>query len=183
MQDFKTKYLNFRFLGKVFLVFVFIGAIIQGLTDVYKLAFSAYIVNESQIYKVDTFRLQGKAFYSNGGKYHSPSYDFSSTNGYTFTVDENTYQGIVDKNQFADTFSYHDLKFIAYSDKATTDAYKEKKTIYINVLQLQVGSKKYISIEKINEEHKNKLIRKILISTFLFLFVLITYLRTGKLFK
>ena len=184
MQNLKTKYLNFNFLGKVFLGCVFIGAIIQGLTNTYELLFSTYLLNENQIYKVDTFRLQGKAFYDNGGKYLSPSYDFSSTNGYSFAVDRKTYQGIVDKKQFADTFSYHDLQFIAYSDNITVDTYrKSKKPIFINALQLQVGNKKYISIDKANEEYKSKLIRHIFLTTFLFLIILIPHLSTGKIFK
>ncbi len=184
MQDFKTKYLNLSFLGKIFLGLIFLGAIIKGLTNTYELVFSTYLVNENQIYKIDTFRLQGKALYDNGGKYNSPSYDFSSTNGYTFIVDRKTYQGIVDKKQFADTFCYHDLQFIAYSDSLTADAYiKSKEPIYINALQLQVGSKKYISIDKVNEEHTSKLIRHILLTTFLLLVILIPYLSTGKIFK
>jgi hypothetical protein len=183
MQDFKTRYLNIRFVGKIFLGIVFLGAILNMVTNTYELVFSTYLLKEGEVYSVDTFRLQGKAFYNGGGKYDSPSYDFKSTNGYTFTVNSKTYQGIVDKKQFADTFSYHDLKFIAYSDSVTVDTYKKsKKPIHINALQLQVGSKKYISVDKINEAYRHKLVRNVALTTFLFLVILVAYLVKGKVF-
>lgn len=184
MQGFTKKYLNAHFLGKLFLGFIFTMAIIKGLASTYELVFGAYLVKESEIYKVDTFRLQGKAYYNSGGKYLSPDYDFSSTNGYRFGVDRKTYQGIIDKKEFADTFCYHGLQFIAYADSLTVEAYKKsKEPVYINALQLQVGSKKYISVDKVNKAYKHKLIREILLVSVLFLGLLITYRVKGKIFN
>ena len=183
MQIIKSKYFNLRFFGKVFLGTVFIGALIQGLTFAYKLTTGSYIMRESQIYVVDTFRLQGKAFYNSGQKYHTPSYDFSSTNGYSFSIDENTYKGITDKKRFGDTLSHHDLMFIAYSDKKISEIYLQNKSpILVNILQLKIGDTKYISIEKRNDEYKSMLIRKLLLTAFLFSFVLFVYWRSGKIF-
>lgn len=184
MLIFNREYFSLRFLGKIFLALVFIGAIIQGFTFVYKLASRNYILKESQIYMVDTFSLQGKAFYNSGYKYKSPSYDFSSTDGYSFSLDENTYKGMIDKKQFADIISYHELKFIAYSDKETADKYSRGiSPMFVNTLQLKIGDTKYISIEKRNNEYKGMLTRKLLLTIFLFSFVLFVYFRTGKIFQ
>jgi len=183
VQTLKNKHLSFYFVGKVFLGFVFLAAIVQALINIYRLSFNTWVVNESEIYKIDSFRLQGKAFYNSAEKYHTPSYEFNSTNGYSFSIDEKVYQGIIDKKKFADTFNYHELKYIAYSDKKTADLYsKDKKPFHINILQLQIGDTKYISTEKFNEAYKNKLIRNTLISAFLFLVILFTYIKTGKIF-
>ncbi len=183
MRIIKSKYFNLHFVAKVFLILVFIGALIQGLTYAYKLTTGGYILSDSQIYMIDTFRLQGKAFYNSGQKYHTPSYEFSSTNGNSFSIDENTYKAIIDKKQLSDTLSYHDLTFIAYSDKQTAEIYLQKKSpIFINILQIKVGDTKYISIEKRNKEYKSMLTRKLLLTVFLFSFILFVYLRIGKIF-
>lgn len=183
MQITKSKYLNLHFVGKIFLIIVFIGALIQGLTFAYKLTTGSYILSDSEIYMIDTFHLQGKAFYNSGRKYHTPNYDFSSTNGYNFSIDENTYKGIIDKKQIADKLSHHDLMFIAYSDKQTSEIYlKSKSPIFVNILQIKIGDTKYISLEKRNNEYKGMLTRKLLLTSFLFSFVLFVYWRTGKIF-
>jgi hypothetical protein len=184
MQDFKSKYINLNFFGKLFLGFLFIASLIQVMIGVYKLASKSYEVSDTDIYMVDSFRLQGKAFYNSGRKGSSPSYDFTSINGYSFVVDQKTYPGIIDKNEFADTFSYHNLKFVAYSNRKTAELYKKsKEPIHINLLQVQVGDKKYISVEGINAEYRNKITRNLLIWMLLFGFVLIKYLFTGKVFR
>lgn len=184
MQDFKQKYINLNFFGKLFLGFLFTASLIQVLVGAYKLASKSYKVNEADIYKIDSFRLQGKAFYNGGGKSGLPYYDFTSTNGYSFVIDQNVYPGIIDKNEFEDTFSYHNLKFIAYSDKKAAELYKKsKRPISINLLQVQVGDKMYISEEAVNAGYRNKVVRNVLMFIFLFGFILITYLRTGKIFK
>ncbi len=184
MQEIKKKYLNLSFLGKAFLGFIFIGSLVQVSIGAYKLASKSYKVNEADIYKIDSFRLQGKAFYNGGGKGGSPYYDFTSTNGYSFVIDQKVYPGIIDKNEFADTFSYHNLKFIAYSDKKAAELYKKSKDpISINLLQIQVGNRKYISVEGINAGYRYKIARNVLGWMLLFAFVMIRYLLTGKIFK
>ncbi len=184
MRDFKSKYVNLNFLGKLFLGFLFIASLIQVSIGTYKLASKSYKVSDADIYMVDSFRLQGKAFYNNWRKGNSPSYDFTSINGYSFVIDQKTYPGIIDKNEFADTFSYHNLKFIAYSNRKTAELYRiSKEPIHINLLQVQVGDKKYISVERINAGYRDKVIRNIFLWVFFFGFVLIRYLLTGKIFK
>lgn len=184
MQIRKTKYFSLHFLGKIFLAMIFIAAIIQGLTYTFKLISGNYILSDNQIYMVDTFRLQGKAFYNSGHKFQTPSYDFSSTNGYHFVIDANTYKGIINKKQFADTFSYHELGFIAYSDKKTADKYlQESAPIFVNILQLKIGETEFISIDKRNNEYRGMLVRKLLLTIFLLSFVIIIYFRTGRIFE
>ncbi len=184
MQDFKRKYINLNFFGKLFLGFVFIASLFQVSTGAYKLASKSYKVNEADIYKVDSFRLQGKAFYNRGGKSGAHYYDFTSTNGYSFAIDKKVYPGIIDKKEFDDTFSYHNLKFIAYSNKKTVELYKKSsEPIHINLLQIQVGDRKYISVEGINAGYRYRVMRNILGWMFVFGFVIIRFLLTRKIFK
>ena len=73
--------------------------------------------------------------------------------------------------------------FIAYSDKKISEIYLQNKSpILVNILQLKIGDTKYISIEKRNDEYKSMLIRKLLLTAFLFSFVLFVYWRSGKIF-
>lgn len=183
MNNLKRKYFNYVFLGKAFVGFVFIIGLIQFSTGVYHLASKDYIVKEADIHRVDSFRLQGKAFYNSGGKSNSPYYDFTSTNGYSFTIDNFVYDGIINKSEFRDTFYYHNLKFIAYSDQKTAALYRKSKTpIFIDLLQVQVGDKKYISVEGINESYRHKFISNLIVGIFLLGYLTIRYLRTGKIF-
>lgn len=184
MQDFKRKYINLDFLGKLFLGFLFAASFVQVSIQSFKLASKSYKISEADIYKVDSFRLKGKAFYNSGSKGSRPNYDFTSTNGYSFVIDQKVYAGIIDKKEFADTFCYHNLKFIAYSNKQTVELYKKsEKPIHISLLQVEVGDKKYISTEGINAAYRDKVIRNILGWIFVFGFVIIRYLITGKIFK
>jgi hypothetical protein len=184
MREIKKKYFNLSFLGKAFLGFLFIASLIQVSIGTYRLASKSYKVSDADIYMVDSFRLQGKAFYNNRRKGSSPSYDFTSINGYSFVIDQKVYPGIIDKDEFADTFSYHNLKFIAYSTRKTAELYRiSKEPIQIDLLQVQVGDKKYISVEGINAGYRYKVIRNILGWMLVFGFVLIRYLLTGKIFK
>lgn len=184
MKNFKRKYFSLAFLGRVFLVFIFIFGLIQFSIGVYQLVSKKYMVRETDIYMVDSFRLQGKAFYNSGGKGRSPFYDFVSTNGYSFTVDDFVYDAIINKNEFRDTFSYHNLKFIAYSDQETVTLYKKSKTpIFIDLLQVQVGDKKYISVDGMNEGFRHKFISNLIVGIFLLGYLTIRYWRFGKIFE
>jgi hypothetical protein len=183
MKKFKDKYLTFKFLAKAIFVFLLVASVIELVSNSYQLLFKTYRVNDSEIYIVDTFKLQTKAYYNVGGKYHSPTYDFKSTNGYSFFVDEKVFQGISDKKAFYDTFLYHGLKFIAYSDKETAKKYSESvNPIFIKIFQIQVGEKKFIKTEQFNNAYRNKLLRKILIATFIFIILYFTYRKTGEVF-
>jgi hypothetical protein len=184
MINLKRKYFNYVFLGKVLSAFVFMLGLVQLSTGIYQLASKDYLVTEADIYRVDSFRLQGIAFYNSGGKGKSPYYDFTSTNGYSFTIDNFVFDGIINKKEFRDTFCYHNLKFIAYSDQKTAALYRKSKTpIFIDLLQVQVGDKKYISVENINESHRNKFISNLVVGIFLLAFLTIRFLRTGKIFE
>lgn len=154
---------------------------IKFIGDIYNLTAKKYIVNESEIFRIDSFKLQGKAFYESGGKHSSPKYVFESTNGYSFSIEEAIYKGIAYKKELHDTIQYHGLSFLVYSDKKTQELYfSSKGTIGINVLQFQIGNKKYINIEKANREAKNQLLRNISLAVFFLYCGLILYIRKGK---
>jgi hypothetical protein len=173
--------MSLRLLSKIFIAIFAIACIIKFIGDIYTLTLKKYIVKESEIFKIDSFKLQGKAFYESGGKYLSPKYVFESTNGYSFNIKKAIFKGIAYKKELADTLQYHELSFLVYSDKKTQELYfASKEPIGISVLQFQIGNKKYINIEKANREAKNKLLRNISLDIFFLCVGLILYLREGK---
>jgi hypothetical protein len=173
--------MSLRLLGKIFIALVAIACISKFISDIYTLTLKKYMVNESEIFRIDSFKLQGKAFYESGGKYLSPKYVFESTNGYSFSIEKAIFKGIAFKKELADTLQYHELSFLVYSDKKTQELYfASKEPIGIKVLQFQIGNKKYINIEKANREAKNKLLRNISLAIFFFYYGLILYIRKGK---
>ena len=184
MQNKAGKSSNIRVIATWFIALVFLAAAVQTLSDGYKLLAGSYLIRSSDIYLVDTFKIQDKAYYNGPKKYHSPYYQFKSTDGYSFTIGEFIYKGIKDKSELYDTLLYHELPFIAYSDKRTVDLYrKSTEKIDINVYQLQIGSKKYIDIHQANKSEKSYLIRRILIALAVAVIIIISYFKTGRVFK
>lgn len=136
------------------------GCIFYYLINIFHLFAKTYYFDESQLYKVDTFHLLGKAHQDSdntGGRGpYKPKLVFKSTNGYSFSIDKNIYNAIVDREKLEDTLMYHDLKFTIYSSQEYFDIYqKTVKPIYIRVFQIQVGDTKYIDIARFNEIRKS----------------------------
>ena len=142
----------------------------------YKYFSGSYIIKDSDIYKLATFQMYEKAYYEHGGKSGNRHYEFKSRNGYSFEIGYQIYQAIIYKRELSDTLMYHELKFIPYTDKLTFEKFKkERKPIFINVLQFQVGDKLYIDIGKANDFKKSNLIREILLYTFFAVLLLFVY--------
>ena len=181
MQKIPSKYFTLQFAGKLFLLLLLFAGSVKIFKDVYNLSFGKYIILPNEIYMIDSFKMQGKAFYDNGGKYQSPKYEFSSTNGYSFTIEKSIFKGIIG-SKFHDTIRYHGLEFIAYSDKQTLEDYiRSKQPIHINVLQFKIGYKNYIDIDKANREARNILLRHICVALFFCFYLTIFYMRKGRL--
>ncbi len=126
------------------------------INDFYELLTKSYYINESSLCRVDTFHLLSKAYDqpTTNSDWHSDESElvFKSTNGYSFAIDSGIYNAINDKEKLKDTLMYHDTKFTVFSDTASCREYRESKTpIFLRVYQLQIGSRKYIDVLKIND--------------------------------
>lgn len=136
------------------------GCIVYYSINIFDLFSKSYYFDESQLYKIDTFHLSGRAHKDDDktgsrGPYQ-PKLVFKSTNGYSFSIDKNIYKAIVNREKLEDTLLYHDLKFSIYSSREYFNKYhKTDKPIYIRVYQIQVGDTKYIDIARFNEIRKS----------------------------
>ena len=131
-------------------------------SNVYQLLLKSYYVDESKLYKIDTFHLLNRAYEqsdNSGGSRRSshPELVFQSSNRYSFVIDRSIFNAITDKDKLEDTLMYHDLKFTVFSDKGTYDKYKKSQTpILIRVYQVQIGDTNYIDIARTNSLNKSK---------------------------
>lgn len=155
----ELKKLNIFFRG--FVILIISGVFIQYIFQLYSLLSKNYIIEPASVYMLDTFHLQGRGYEYKGGKNSPPRFEFTSQNRYSFTIDGAIFQAITDKKQLHDTLMYHDIRFIAFTDKKTFDKYKhEKKPFHINVLQFQIANKKYIDLDKANQVERKYLLRQ-----------------------
>ena len=153
------------------------GLILYYLINFYQLVAKTYYVDESKLYKVDTFHLLNRAYeqsdnYGSGRRSSKPELIFESTNRYSFAIDKNIFQAIVDKEKLEDTLMYHDLKFTVYTDREYFDKFKKTNSpIFIRVYQIQIGNTKYIDISKMNKLSKGDTLRGVIIPpAFIFFF-------------
>ena len=131
-----------------------IGLSICYLINLYQLLSKSYYVDQSRLYKIDTFHLLNRAYQqsdNSGGRSSNSKLIFESTNRYSFVIDKSFFYAITDRKKLEDTLMYHDLKFTVFSDKKTFDEYKDSKSpILIRVYQIQIGDTKYIDVSNIN---------------------------------
>jgi hypothetical protein len=168
----KLKGLNFY--AAIFFIFITIGFLWQYSSRVYSLISRNYIIYESDIYEIGTFKIQGRAYEYGSGKNSTPRFEFNSIDGYSFTIGHSVFQAIIDKAELRDTLMYHESQFKVYSDKKTYENYTKSATpIYIEVLQIQYGEKKYIDINKANQIEKRALIRQAVGGLVLLFFIIL----------
>jgi hypothetical protein len=172
----------FKKIPVVLVWFIFIGIIFSYLINPYHLVAKTYYVDESKLYKVDTFHLLDRAYEqsdnSGGGRLSSKTkLVFESTNRYSFAIDDNIFQAIIDPKKLEDTLQYHDLKFTVYTTKGFFEKYKTTNSpIFIKVYQIQIGETKYIDISKLNKLSKGGALRGTIIPpVFIFFFGFLLY--------
>lgn len=141
----------------------------------YQLVSKSYDLDESQLYKIDTFHLLDRAYIqpdnSEAAKTPGSQIVFQSTNRYGFSIGGYFYRSIKDRNKLLDTLMYHDTKFTVFSEKEVYEEYQRSKNpIFIPVYQIQIGETRYIDISKRNNWMKHKL----LLSTFISFAVILT---------
>ena len=161
---------------------IVIGFAVYYLLNLYQLVAKTYYVDEAKLYKVDTFHLLNRAYEQSdnsgdGRRSSKRELVFQSTNRYSFAIDKNVFEAIIDKKKLEDTLMYHDLKFIVYTNKEYFDQYKKaNKPTFIRVYQIQIGDTKYIDISKMNELSKGDVLRGAIISpVFIFFFGFLLY--------
>ncbi len=132
-----------------------IGFAIYYITNVYELIAKTYYVDEAGLYRIETFHLSGSAHEEtkNAGRYSSKSYlAFESTNGYSFSIADNVFLAIKNKQKLEDTLSYHDIKFTVFSNRENYNNYRShKEPIFLEVYQVQIGNTKYIDVSLLNK--------------------------------
>ena len=161
---------------------IVIGLTVYYLVNLYQFVAKTYYVDESKLYRVDTFHLYNRAYktsdnYSGKFSHAYPKLVFQSTNGYSFAIDKYIYEAVIDKKKLEDTLIYDDLKFTAYTDKENFEKFKTYSyPIFIRVYQIQICDTKYIDIQKMNEIAKGNIKRGILIPpAFIFFFGFLLY--------
>lgn len=156
------------------IVFIVFGVLGQYFYRLYSLVSKTYIIHRADIYEIDTFKMQGRAFEYGGGKNSSPRFEFTSRNGYSFTIGHSIFHAIVDKPNLKDTLMYHECQFKIFSDKKTYEKYKKStKPFHINVLQIKFGDKKYIDIDKANQIEKRTLTRQAVVGVIFLFFIIL----------
>lgn len=124
------------------------------LFNIYGLVAKTYYVNESDLYRIDSFYLSGRAYEQSEyrGRGNSKSkVVFRATNDYNFSIDDRVYWGITSKDSLLKKMMNHGLKFTVYSDRNTYDEYsKSNGPIFIKVYQLQIEGVNYIDIAEMN---------------------------------
>lgn len=137
------------------------GCLLYYFINIYHLLAKTYYFDESQLYPVDTFHLLGRAHrdvdnFSSRTISSRSKLVFKSTNGYSFSIDKNIYDAIIDQDQLEDTLMYHDLKFTIFTNKEYYDKYHHSDNpIYIRVFQIRIGDTNYIDINRLNEIRKS----------------------------
>ena len=166
-----------NFLLKGFLSLIALVLLYFYAQSIYSLVSKTYFIDESKLYKLDTFHLYNRAYITSDGAAgrHSRSefrrqLQFQSTNGYSFAIRGNTFESIskmerlknvllYDDNSFiANTTLNHDVAFIPYTSKEVFEEYKSTAyPIHIEVSQLQIGNTKYIDINQLNNLSRSRL--------------------------
>ncbi|HVX49903.1 MAG TPA: hypothetical protein VHB48_07090 [Chitinophagaceae bacterium] len=155
------------------------GLIVCYLINLYQLISKSYYIDESKLYKVDTFHLLNRAYQESdySRKYHSYSkLVFESTNGYSFAIDKHIFEAVDKKKELEDTMMYAGLKFTLFTDKNYFDHYKTSAyPIFIRAYQIQIGDVKYVDIKKMNEITKGYIKRGVFIPPVLIFFLGLLY--------
>jgi hypothetical protein len=153
------------------------GLLIYYFTNIYQLLSKSYYVDESKLYKVDTFHLYNRAYQQSdygGGKFshYYPKLVFESTNGYSFAIDKYIFEAVTDKKKLEDALMYDGLKFTAFTDKENFDKFRKYSyPVFIRVYQIQIGDTKYVDIQRMNEITKGNIKRGVIIPPAFILFL------------
>jgi hypothetical protein len=162
-----------------FIAIFFVG---QCFYRLYSLVSKNYIIHSADIYEIGTFQMQGRAYEYGASKNSSPRFEFTARNGYSFTIDHSIFQAIVDKPKLKDTLMYHDCQFKIFSDKQAFENYrKSTEPFHINVLQIQLGDKKYIDISNANQIQKRTLTRQVVTGIIFMFFIVLAIFKYDNL--
>jgi hypothetical protein len=152
-----------------------LGLLVSYFYNAYALFSKSYLVEESSLFKIDTFHLYTRAFTTSdgAGRNSKLKLTFESTNGYWFAIGGNFYEAIINRQKLEDTLMYHDLKFTIYSNKEVYRKYITSKVpIFVPVYQIQVGESEYINLAAMNIIARRKLLEGVIIPPAVVLFIL-----------
>jgi hypothetical protein len=153
--------------GKIILALIAIVFFYFYVSWLYRLTSNAYYIDETKLYKLDTFHLLNRAYETSKSRGRGSSREqlkFQSKDGYSFSIEANVFLSVINKQQLNDTLMYDDIAFIPYTNKKYFDKYISiKYAIYIKVYQIQIGNTKYINIENVNSLNKRSLLIKIIL--------------------
>lgn len=137
---------------------IVILVLIRLVLSAYSLYSDNYKIDQSTLALIDSFKQQGRYFLNTSSKSSNKSLSFTSQNRYSFTIENDIYEGAIDKVNLREKLMHHDLDFVVYSDSNALKLYRSSKTpIGINVLQIEIAGEKYIDINKVNALTKERL--------------------------
>jgi Tfp pilus assembly protein PilE len=137
---------------------IVILVLIRLVLSAYSLYSDNYKIDQSALALIDSFKQQGRYFANTTSKGSGKDLSFISQNGYSFTIENEIYEGAFDKSRLTEKLMHHDLDFVVYSDSNALKLYRSSKTpIGIDVLQIEIAGEKYIDINKVNVLTKERL--------------------------
>jgi hypothetical protein len=152
-MDKSSKY--FKPIKTTILVGISLLYLIFIIIQIFSLTNNSYLINESNLYKLDSIKLMDKVYLTGGGRGSSEHYEFEDTNGFAFIIDGKEYSSITNNSFVYDTLQYSSTFLTIYTDKDGYENYLQgNKSTNIEVYQFSIGDKKCIDINKLNSDIK-----------------------------
>ena len=123
----------------------------------WSLSSHSYVIDESKLYRLDSIKIQDKAYYSNGIK-SGESYYFEDTERMPFLIGGDICHCFIGKTFIYDTLRYNGTVLTIYTDKdGYIDYTKRNKWVHhINVYQFYIGNRKCVDMNALSLSNKER---------------------------
>jgi hypothetical protein len=128
------------------------------LFQIVPLTIKSYVLNKSDLCKIDTVKLLDRAFYlHSGNNYQVSGIEFEDKNYKNFRITGSSWNKLQDGRQLYDTLQYNGLTMTILTDKDGYAHYFDKtNNNNIDVLGLTIADKSYIKLNDLNNDDKDR---------------------------
>jgi hypothetical protein len=141
-------------------------------------ASKSYVINNSELYKIDSVKMLDRAFYLTASKSSSKSgIEFEDLKYKTFRIEGSSWNALREKKNLYDTMQYSSLIMTIYTDKQGYNNYVNKNDdSKIKVFGLKIANKDFINLDDVNVDAKGRIFFIIIILSVLYLLFILLYL-------
>jgi hypothetical protein len=154
----------------VFIVIVNIVLVVPFIIYSTKYLTKSYVINDKNIFLVDTisFKHVSKEITITKG---SRRIEMTATNSHEFRIWNTTIDAIKDKQLFFAKVNNPNQSVIVYSDQKSAENYKNRKSSFTTIEQIEIEKIKFVDLDKVNLSEKDIALRYIFTCPILALFL------------